>query len=63
MLSQLGCWLFVWIGSTGDVDAPEETAECLSRGGWLRTGDVSHYDEDGFFYITDRLKELIKVRG
>ena len=47
----------------GYLDAPDKTAECLSRGGWLRTGDVSHYDEDGFFYITDRLKELIKVRG
>lgn len=47
----------------GYLDAPDKTAECLSNDGWLRTGDVAHYDEDGFFYITDRLKELIKVRG
>lgn len=31
--------------------------------GWIRTGDISYYDEDGFFFITDRLKELIKVKG
>lgn len=47
----------------GYLDDPDKTAECLSTSGWLRTGDVAHYDEDGFFYITDRIKELIKVRG
>lgn len=47
----------------GYLDAADKTAECLSKDGWLRTGDVARYDEDGFFYITDRLKELIKVRG
>ncbi|EFX67425.1 hypothetical protein DAPPUDRAFT_115457 [Daphnia pulex] len=31
--------------------------------GWLRTGDVAYYDDDGNFYIVDRLKELIKVKG
>lgn len=28
---------------------------------WLRTGDIGHYDDNGLFYISDRLKELIKV--
>mmetsp|Transcript_55972 Transcript_55972/g.162173 ORF Transcript_55972/g.162173 Transcript_55972/m.162173 type:complete len:595 (-) Transcript_55972:181-1965(-) len=47
----------------GYLDDPDKTAECLSKSGWLRTGDVAYYDEEGFFYITDRMKELIKVRG
>lgn len=42
---------------------PEKTAETLSDSGWLRTGDVVKYDTDGFVFITDRVKELIKVRG
>lgn len=32
-------------------------------GVWLRTGDVAYYDNDGLFFITDRMKELIKVKG
>jgi 4-coumarate--CoA ligase len=47
----------------GYLDDPEMTAECLSDTKWLRTGDICQYDEDGYFFITDRLKELIKVRG
>lgn len=47
----------------GYLDDPDKTLECLSPSRWLRTGDVAYYDEDGFFYITDRIKELIKVRG
>lgn len=46
----------------GYFNADEKTRECLSDGGWLRTGDLAYYD-DGYFYIADRIKELIKVRG
>ena len=47
----------------GYLDDPDKTAECLSSGGWLRTGDIAKYDKDGYIYITDRMKELIKVNG
>lgn len=39
------------------------TNETVTPDGWLRTGDIGHYDENSEFYITDRLKELIKVKG
>ncbi|KAL3795367.1 hypothetical protein HJC23_009540 [Cyclotella cryptica] len=47
----------------GYLNEPDKTAECISKDGWLRTGDLAYFDEDGYFYITDRIKELIKVRG
>lgn len=42
---------------------PEATAQTLTRDGWLHTGDIAHFDEKGFLFITDRLKELIKYKG
>lgn len=41
---------------------PEATAEVLSPEGWFRTGDMGTMDEDGFFFVVDRKKELI-IRG
>ncbi len=42
--------------------APEETANAL-RNGWLYTGDIGHEDADGYTYIVDRKKEMIKYKG
>ncbi|KAJ6375405.1 hypothetical protein OIU77_000395 [Salix suchowensis] len=47
----------------GYVGDEKETAECLDSEGWLKTGDLSFFDSDGFLYIVDRLKELIKYKA
>ena len=46
----------------GYWNSPEETAEVL-KDGWLHTGDIAKRDEDGYFYIVDRKKDLIKYKG
>ena len=61
-------------GATGEIcvrggnvmrgywNQPEATAKAL-RDGWLLTGDVGHGDTDGYFYITDRKKDMLIVNG
>ena len=46
----------------GYYKAPKETKEALA-GGWFRTGDIGHFDPQGFLVITDRKKDLIKTSG
>lgn len=42
---------------------PDETAKVLDSDGWLKTGDVGVFDQDGFFKIVDRKKDMILVSG
>ncbi|PZQ27910.1 MAG: long-chain-fatty-acid--CoA ligase [Stenotrophomonas acidaminiphila] len=42
---------------------PEETANVMDAEGWLHTGDMAKMDENGFFYIVDRKKDMILVSG
>jgi len=42
---------------------PEATAECMTEDGWLRSGDIASIDEEGYVYIHDRKKEMIKYKG
>ncbi|XP_037782771.1 probable 4-coumarate--CoA ligase 3 [Penaeus monodon] len=42
---------------------PEATKDCFDEEGWFHTGDVAVCDNDGYFSIVDRIKELIKVKG
>jgi long-chain acyl-CoA synthetase len=62
------------VGETGELavsgpqvmkgywNRPEETADAI-RDGWFHTGDVARVDEDGFFYIVDRAKDMIAASG
>jgi long-chain acyl-CoA synthetase len=47
----------------GYWNKPAATAECFDSQGWFHTGDIGHIDADGFLYITDRKKELLKTSG
>ncbi len=47
----------------GYLNNPTATAAAIDRDGWLHTGDIGRADEDGFFFVVDRLKELIKYKG
>lgn len=47
----------------GYLNQPEPTRATITRDGWVQTGDIGFIDADGYLFITDRLKELIKVKG
>lgn len=47
----------------GYLNNPEGTAHALTADGYFKTGDVGYQDKNGNFYITDRVKELIKYKG
>ena len=57
----------VWVRGpqlmTGYLGDPAATAGTIDAEGWLHTGDLGHFDADGYLFLGDRIKELIKVKG
>ncbi|EAQ06203.1 AMP-binding protein [Yoonia vestfoldensis] len=47
----------------GYLNNPTATAATITDDGWLRTGDIARIDDQGYMFIVDRLKELIKYKG
>ena len=50
----------IMLGYSNNEEANKTT---FDPEGWMRSGDIGYYDQDGFLYIVDRMKELIKVKG
>jgi acyl-CoA synthetase (AMP-forming)/AMP-acid ligase II len=57
----------IWVRSgqnmKGYWNQPEATAQTLVEGGWLRTGDGAYRDEEGYFFLQDRIKDMIISGG
>ena len=41
----------------------EATSSTIDKDGWLHTGDIVYFDQDGYLHIVDRVKEIIKYKG
>jgi long-chain acyl-CoA synthetase len=64
---EAGEWGEVWMRAPNVMEGywgrPEETAAALTPNGWLRTGDGGYLDDDGYLFLTDRIKDMIVSGG
>jgi long-chain acyl-CoA synthetase len=56
-------WLRAPNVTLGYFERPDETAAALTEDGWLRTGDGGYLDEEGYLFLTDRVKDMIVSGG
>lgn len=63
LLIQELCCRYSYGTFAGYFGNEEATTSTLDSDGWLRTGDLCYIDDDGFLFVIDRLKELIKYKG
>ena len=49
--------------TTGYWNNPEATAEAFAEDGWFRTGDIGHWDSEGYLYVDDRAKDVVISGG
>ncbi|KAH0462039.1 hypothetical protein IEQ34_009614 [Dendrobium chrysotoxum] len=49
--------------TAGYLNDEKGTASIIDRNGWLKTGDIGYFDQDGYLFIVDRLKDVIKYKG
>jgi 4-coumarate--CoA ligase len=56
-------WLKGRTAFLGYLNNPQNTVDAVDTDGFFNTGDVGYQDEQGFLYVTDRTKELIKYKG
>jgi long-chain acyl-CoA synthetase len=49
--------------TSGYYNKPEETALAITADGWLKSGDIAYMDEDGYFFVVDRKKDMIISSG
>jgi long-chain acyl-CoA synthetase len=56
-------WLRAPNVTAGYFNRPDDTAATITSDGWLRTGDGGYVDEDGYLFLTDRIKDMIVTGG
>ncbi|KAK0503575.1 AMP binding protein [Armillaria luteobubalina] len=56
-------WIKGPIVMKGYINNPTATVNTITKDGWLKTGDIAVRDDEGYFFIVDRVKELIKYKG